>query len=100
MTSFRIKHWPRQEKVLQRYLKPDLLIVDDMGMKQLPKRSGEYLFGSCCGARMWTEWTAEGHQSLAAWCMVALALLLWLKFVPGHHTRTVSVRGTASCPPW
>jgi DNA replication protein DnaC len=33
-----------QEKVLARYLKPDLLIVDDMGMKQLPKRSGEYLF--------------------------------------------------------
>lgn len=32
------------EKVLARYLKPDLLIVDDMGMKQLPKRSGEYLF--------------------------------------------------------
>ena len=23
---------------------PDLLIIDDMGMKQLPKRSGEYLF--------------------------------------------------------
>ena len=33
-----------EEKVLSRYLKPDLLIVDDMGMKQLPKRSGEYLF--------------------------------------------------------
>lgn len=33
-----------QEKVLQRYLKPELLIIDDMGMKQLPKRSGEYLF--------------------------------------------------------
>ena len=32
------------EKVLARYLKPELLIVDDMGMKQLPKRSGEYLF--------------------------------------------------------
>ena len=32
------------EKTLQRYLKPDLLIIDDMGMKQLPKRSGEYLF--------------------------------------------------------
>jgi len=32
------------EKVLARYLKPDLLIVDDMGMKNLPKRSGEYLF--------------------------------------------------------
>jgi DNA replication protein DnaC len=33
-----------QEKILARYLKPDLLIVDDMGLKQLPKRSGEYLF--------------------------------------------------------
>jgi DNA replication protein DnaC len=33
-----------QERIIQKYLKPDLLIVDDMGMKQLPKRSGEYLF--------------------------------------------------------
>jgi DNA replication protein DnaC len=34
----------QEAKVLSRYLKPDLLIIDDMGMKQLPKRSGEYLF--------------------------------------------------------
>jgi len=33
-----------QDKTLARYLKPDLLIIDDFGMKQLPKRSGEYLF--------------------------------------------------------
>lgn len=33
-----------QDKVLARYLKPDLLIIDDMGMKRLPKQSGEYLF--------------------------------------------------------
>jgi DNA replication protein DnaC len=33
-----------QEKVLARYLKPDLLIVDDMGMKNLPRRSGEIFF--------------------------------------------------------
>ena len=32
------------EKAMARYLKPDLLILDDMGMKHLPKRSGEYLF--------------------------------------------------------
>jgi len=25
------------------YLKPDLLIIDDMGLKQLPKHAGEYL---------------------------------------------------------
>ena len=33
-----------EDKTLERYLKPDLLIIDDMGMKQLPKRSGECLF--------------------------------------------------------
>jgi DNA replication protein DnaC len=33
-----------QEKILAKYLKPDLLIVDDMGMKNLPRRSGEILF--------------------------------------------------------
>ena len=32
------------DRVLFKYLKPDLLIIDDMGMKALPKRSGEYLF--------------------------------------------------------
>jgi DNA replication protein DnaC len=32
------------DKVMAKYLTPDLLILDDMGMKQLPKRSGEYLF--------------------------------------------------------
>jgi DNA replication protein DnaC len=32
------------DKMLARYLKPDLLLVDDMGMKQLPRRSGEVLF--------------------------------------------------------
>jgi DNA replication protein DnaC len=32
------------DRVMNRYLKPDLLIIDDFGMKQLPKRSGEFLF--------------------------------------------------------
>lgn len=31
-------------KALRRYLKPDLLIIDDMGLKKLPKQAGEYLF--------------------------------------------------------
>ncbi len=31
-------------KILNKYLKPDLLIIDDMGLKQLPKNAGEYLF--------------------------------------------------------
>jgi DNA replication protein DnaC len=31
-------------KVIARYLKPDLFILDDMGLKKLPAQSGEYLF--------------------------------------------------------
>lgn len=32
------------DKTLRKYLKPDLLIIDDMGLKRLPKNSGEHLF--------------------------------------------------------
>ena len=34
----------QEDKMLTRYLKPELLIVDDMSMKQLPRRSSECLF--------------------------------------------------------
>jgi len=33
----------QQERTVRRYLKPELVIIDDMGLKQLPKHSGEYL---------------------------------------------------------
>ena len=36
--------YPGEERTMAKYLKADLLIIDDMGMKQLPKRSGEFLF--------------------------------------------------------
>jgi DNA replication protein DnaC len=32
-----------QDRTLRKYLKPDLVIIDDMGLKALPKHSGEYL---------------------------------------------------------
>lgn len=34
----------RHHKILTRYLKPDFLIIDDMGLKVLPPKSGEFLF--------------------------------------------------------
>jgi DNA replication protein DnaC len=34
----------QQDRTLRRYLKPELLVIDDFGLKQLPKNSGEYLF--------------------------------------------------------
>src|SRR5207237_9206373 len=33
----------QQDKTLHRYLKPDLVIIDEMGLKDLPNRYGEYL---------------------------------------------------------
>jgi DNA replication protein DnaC len=33
-----------EDRVMARYLKPHLLIIDDMGMKVLPKQAGEHLF--------------------------------------------------------
>lgn len=33
-----------QDRLLAKYLKPELLIIDDMGMKNLPRRAGEILF--------------------------------------------------------
>lgn len=34
---------PEESRLLARYLKPELLIIDDMGLKTLPARSGELL---------------------------------------------------------
>jgi DNA replication protein DnaC len=33
-----------EERTMAKYLKADLVLIDDMGMKMLPKRSGEFLF--------------------------------------------------------
>jgi DNA replication protein DnaC len=33
----------QQERAVRKYLKPDLIIIDDMGLKSLPKHSAEYL---------------------------------------------------------
>ena len=40
----RAENLGRQDAALNKYLKPELLIIDDMGLKQLPKNAGEYLF--------------------------------------------------------
>ena len=38
------EHPLRHSKALRAYLRCDLLIIDDMGIKQLPPKSGEHLF--------------------------------------------------------
>lgn len=38
------ENFGQQDAGLKKYLKTDLLIIDDMGLKKLPARAGEYLF--------------------------------------------------------
>ena len=40
----RAENLGKSEAVMNKYLTPDLLIIDDMGLKQLPPKAGEYLF--------------------------------------------------------
>ncbi len=40
----------QQDKTLRKYLKPDLVIIDDMGLKQLPKHPANICWKSSCAA--------------------------------------------------
>lgn len=48
-----------QDRLLTRCLKPDLLITDDMGTKQLPHKSGEFLF------EIIVRWQPRGLSAVA-----------------------------------
>lgn len=84
-----------QEKVLARYLKPDLLIIDDMGMKQLPKRSGEYLFEIIMRRYETRSTVMTSNRPLEDWGKligdVPSATAILDRFL--HHAEVVSITG-------
>jgi DNA replication protein DnaC len=84
-----------QEKVLTRYLKPDLLIVDDMGMKQLPKRSGEYLFEIIMRRYETRSTMMTSNRPLEDWGKligdVPSATAILDRFL--HHAEIVTING-------
>jgi DNA replication protein DnaC len=83
------------EKVLSKYLKPDLLIVDDMGMKQLPKRSGEYLFEIIMRRYETRSTMMTSNRPLEDWGKlvgdVPSATAILDRFL--HHAEIVSITG-------
>src|SRR5207245_3458033 len=56
-----------ENKILSKYLKPDLLIVDDMVMKHLPKRSGEDLFAIIMRDYETRSTIMTSNRPLAGW---------------------------------
>lgn len=83
------------ERIMNRYLKPDLLIIDDFGMKQLPKRSGEFLFEIVMrryetrSTIMTTNRPVEDWGKLLGDVPTATAILD--RFL--HHAEIISVTG-------
>ncbi len=83
------------DKVLSKYLKPELLIVDDMGMKQLPKRSGEYLFEIIMRRYETRSTVMTSNRPLEDWGKlvgdVPSATAILDRFL--HHAEIVSITG-------
>lgn len=84
-----------QEKVLTRYLKPDLLIIDDFGMKQLPKRSGECLFEVIMRRYETRSTVMTSNRPLEDWGKligdVPSATAILDRFL--HHAEVVTITG-------
>jgi DNA replication protein DnaC len=84
-----------EDKVLSKYLKPDLLIIDDMGMKQLPKRSGEYLFEIIMRRYETRSTMMTSNRPLEDWGKllgdVPTATAILDRFL--HHAEVVSMNG-------
>ena len=83
------------DRVLNRYLKADLLIIDDMGMKQLPKRSGEYLFEVIMRRYEKRSTMMTSNRPLEDWGKllgdVPSATAILDRFL--HHAEMLTIRG-------
>jgi len=84
-----------QDKTLTKYLKPDLLIVDDMGMKQLPRKSGEYLFEIVMRRYETRSTVMTSNRPIEEWGKligdVPSATAILDRFL--HHAKVLSVNG-------
>jgi DNA replication protein DnaC len=83
------------EKVLGKYLKPDLLIVDDMGMKKLPARGGEFVFEIIMRRYETRSTVMTSNRPLEDWGKligdVPSATAILDRFL--HHAEIVSITG-------
>lgn len=84
-----------QDRILNKYLKPELLIVDDMGMKNLPKRSGEFLFEVIMRRYETRSTMMTSNRPLEDWGKligdVPSATAILDRFL--HHTEVIAISG-------
>ena len=82
-------------KTMTRYLKPDVLIIDDFGMKQLPKRSGEFLFEIVMRRHETRSTMMTTNRPLEDWGKllgdVPTATAILDRFL--HHSEVITITG-------
>ena len=83
------------DAMIANYLRPDLLIIDDMGMKQLPKRSGEYLFEIIMRRHQTRSTIMTSNRPLEDWGKllgdVPSASAILDRFL--HHAEIITLQG-------
>jgi len=85
----------QQDKTLRKYLKPELVIIDDMGLKQLPKHSGEYLLEVIMRRYENRSTIMTSNRPLEEWgkllCDVPTAGAILDRFL--HHAKVIAITG-------
>jgi DNA replication protein DnaC len=83
------------DRILSKYLKPDLLIVDDMGMKNLPRQSGELLFEIIMRRYETRSTMMTSNRPLEDWGKligdVPSATAILDRFL--HHAQVIAITG-------
>jgi len=85
----------QRDRVLRQYLKPDLLIIDDFGMKSLPKQSGEYLLEIIMRRHETRSTIMTSNRPLEDWGKllqdVPTASAILDRFL--HHAHLITITG-------
>lgn len=86
---------PGKRSRLNKYLKCDLLIIDDMGIKQLPGRSGEHLFEIVMRRHGVRSTIMTSNRPLEEWGKligdVPAATAILDRFM--HHAEIIQIKG-------
>ena len=85
----------QRDKTLRRYLNPELLIIDDFGLKQLPRNSGEHLFEVIMRRYENRSTIMTSNRPLEEWGKllgdVPTAGAILDRFL--HHAQTIAITG-------
>src|SRR5437764_1710164 len=85
----------QQERAVRKYLKPDLLIIDDMRLKSLPKHSAEYLLEVIMRRYENRSTIMTSNRPIEEWGKllgdVPSASAILDRFL--HHAQTIAITG-------